>query len=413
MFKVDNGINYKEVVEAFSKNYYKFCEELSLLKGKVENVSLKNKTKKEIETDMRKLNEKMGDYMDIILKTVKKTDLAKVWIDKDNDTYRKNGIDEIYGFSELKNRNDIIEEALFHVFEEGMCARVSFFSNICFHTIDESVIEQMMEKIGINKATIDRNRQSKKGEKDKRSTLYNAIIELEKQKIHLKMIDKALKNPNDKSSKEVINSVRDVMKNVCSIKDFSKSNIKDFVKTIKCYNLRYGLLDAKFLGFKGMLYNLKAKDILAQQINGNITEDEYKALKPEVLFGYVTENKKVSKSKINGQDSVRIVIKGKDDIGSMQFHLQKKDVLDALKDYNMEIEENEKLEDAVSISVPYSNEKGKEYVKNNRGDLGWETIENFENFDKNTFMEITNKMVKKLALITKLNKEKKGEKIKI
>ncbi len=273
--------------------------------------------------------------------------------------------------------------------------------------------EQMIEKIGINKATIDRNRPSKKGEKDKRSTLYNAIIELEKQKIYLKMIDKALKNPNDKSSKEVINSVRDVMKNVCSIKDFSKSNIEDFVKTIKCYNLRYGLLDAKFLGFKGMLYNLKAKDILAQQINGNITEDEYKALKPEVLFGYVTENKKVSKSKINGQDSVRIVIKGKDDIGSMQFHLQKKDVLDALKDYNMEIEENEKLEDAVSISVPYSNEKGKEYVKNNRGDLGWETIENFENFDKNTFTEITKKMIKKLALITKLNKEKKGEEIKI
>lgn len=150
-----NDINHKEIVDTFSKYLDEFSQQFEFLRAKVNGLSLNNKNKEEIESEMNDLNEEMGDYMDEFLKILKKTDIPKQWVIDDNKLYKSHGVDEVYGFNELQSGNEILENSVYDVCEEGMCAKVAFLSNLCCHAIEKHGITQMVEKIRVGESDVE------------------------------------------------------------------------------------------------------------------------------------------------------------------------------------------------------------------------------------------------------------------
>lgn len=354
-------VNSEELVNLFSDSYFDILEKYKEIRNIVGSLNLNQENTISIDNSREELNETVGDFMELFLNTISKTKLPNKWVREDNEALKRNGIDEILGYNERENPEVILEKAIFETYEDGLCARMAHISNIVKHDLEMTGIIPVAKKMGVNSKNINtiRARFSKGDNSFEKNEIIDTIkyanSEFNKNNLaNINVVEEALNNPKDEKNKRVIEKVQSVMKQ-CGVPNLSINNTNQFIKLIKCYKLSNYFTNLKEQGIRGCIYNIQAKDILAQKRLSNNPNADISDLEQEVLVGYYTES--TDDFTIQGKPAIRMVIAGKNDRFSMQFHQSKYSMDKLKKDYDFKVEENEELRNKLNLVIPYSDEK--------------------------------------------------------
>lgn len=406
MFKVDSS----DIVNSFSNSYYELTSKCEEIKNIVNNLNIKVESETMLSNDREQLNETIGDFMEEFLGTISETSLPNKWVYDDNASLKKLHIDELLGYSHLDNPKEILEKAMFETYEDGLCARMAHFANITKHDIEDEGIAPVAQKLGINSNNIEHiksRRTRKKNDFDKNEmidTIKFANGTLNKYGYsNMEILDEAVANPNDEKNKKVYEKLQGLMK-ICGMSNYSNSNVKDFVKLIKCYKLNLKLTNLKEQGIRGCIYNIQVKNKLAKKALENDANADISDYNHEVLVGYYTESQ--DEFSINGGPATRLVIAGENDRFSMQFHESKYAMNKIKKDFDFKVEESLELKNKTNLRIPYSEEKDKSRIQYYKETVDNHILDKLKDIGYGVYNIIKKGYIGKLVALNKEKNEK-------